>query len=136
MEADAKKSVLVIDDEVQNLKLLNLILKKDYTCYLVKDGKTGIEMAIKHQPDIILLDVIMPEMSGHEVLSALKASPETKDIPVIFVTGTEIAQYSKEENNLAMNVADFVSKPLVAEIVRLQVQKLLQAKTQNTVGGT
>jgi response regulator RpfG family c-di-GMP phosphodiesterase len=126
---DAKKnSVLVIDDEMQNLKLLNLILKKDYTVYLVKDGKTGIEMAVKHQPDIILLDIVMPDMDGYEVLSVLKASPETKNIPVIFVTGLDISgNGTKEEieKGLALGAAEFIGKPLVAEIVRLRVRNLL-----------
>jgi response regulator RpfG family c-di-GMP phosphodiesterase len=129
MDDNNKNSVLAIDDEPQHLKLLNNILKEDYTCYLANDGKSGIEMAVKHKPDVILLDVMMPEMNGYEVLMSIKAIPEIKDIPVMLVTGVDAVDFVKgKEYELSLYVAEYVAKPFVAEKVKTKIKKLLQEK--------
>ena len=82
-----KPLLLVVDDSAENLQVLNALLKDDYRLKLAKNGAKGIEIAQQHpQPDLILLDVIMPEMDGFQVCENLKADPKTTAIPVIFLT--------------------------------------------------
>ena len=127
MEYD-KNSVLIVDDEKLNLSALTHILSKIYTVYVAKDGKMAIEAAQKLRPDCILLDIIMPELSGFEVIAELKQIEETKDIPVIFVTG--LTQTKEEEKGLVMGAADYIHKPFSPSIVRLRVANQIQIVNQ------
>ena len=80
-------SVLIVDDDILNIKELNHILKPEYIVYIAKNGNDCIEAAEKFKPDVILLDIIMPDMNGYDVIAILKNSEITKNIPVIFITG-------------------------------------------------
>ena len=80
-----KNSVLIVDDESSNILALTHILRSEYTVYAAKSGKAGIQAAEKIIPDVILLDIIMPEMDGFDVLTQLKASAKTKNIPVFLL---------------------------------------------------
>ena len=82
-----KNSILIVDDEKSNLLYLNSILSADYTIYTARSGLEGIKRASELGPDLILLDIVMPEMDGYEALVALKGSEKTRAIPVIFITG-------------------------------------------------
>lgn len=82
-----QRYILCVDDEVMNLDLLEAYLADQFEVKLVNDGFACLESVAERQPDIILLDVMMPEIDGKEVCQKLKTSPETKHIPVIFVTG-------------------------------------------------
>ena len=86
-----KNSVLIVDDDNINTTTLTNILSSDYTIYVAGSGMDGIMLAEKHMPDVILLDIVMPGMDGHAVLSALKSSEKTRNIPVIFVTALDCA---------------------------------------------
>ena len=123
-----KNSVLIIDDDDVNIAALNHILSSDYTLYTAKNGMEGIELAEKNLPDIILLDIIMPEMDGHAVLSALKSSEKTKNIPVIFVTALSTA--NEEEKGLALGASDYITKPFIYPIVKLRVQNQIKIINQ------
>ena len=80
-------NILIVDDEPNNLKVLhNLLTQHNYRVQAAREGHTAIEAAISSQPDLILLDIKMPEMTGYEVCQVLKENPETKDIPVIFIS--------------------------------------------------
>jgi len=134
---DAKKdlakqrySILIIDDEKFSINVLAHILRQDYIIYTAKDGKTGIEIANEFNPDIILLDIIMPEMDGYEVLSALKSSEKTKHIPVIFVTGLDSGGNNK--NDLTSGMADCIYKPFKASDVREKVDKQIKMVQNRT----
>jgi len=117
---DAKKnSVLIVDDETSNLMELTHILQSDYTVYAAKNGMVAIEAAIKHQPDVILLDIIMPEMDGYIVITALKKLERTQNIPVIFITG--LSDAADEERGLALGAADYLIKPFSPALVKLRV---------------
>jgi len=130
MNSKSRNSVLVIDDEKANIIKLTHILSPEYTVYASKSGKNGIAMAKKNLPDIILLDILMPEMDGYEVLSILKNIEETNKIPVIFVTG--LGDAADEEKGLALGAADYISKPFSPVIVKLRVQN--QVKILNLIG--
>lgn len=84
--ADARPLLLLVDDEATNLQVLRHILQDDYRLLFAKDGAKALEMAERERPNLILLDVMMPGMTGYEVCQALKAQPELEAIPVIFVT--------------------------------------------------
>ena len=82
--------ILFIDDSEVDRRLIERILtKKDYRVILASDGESGLEMAQREKPDLILLDVVLPGISGIEVCKQLKKDPETKNIPVIFLTGMD-----------------------------------------------
>ncbi|MCL2719562.1 MAG: response regulator, partial [Lachnospiraceae bacterium] len=87
MNETNKNIVLIIDDETANIIALTNILSPEYEVYAAKNGKDAIELAKENLPDLILLDVIMPDMDGYEVISALKNSDITMSVPVIFITG-------------------------------------------------
>ena len=125
----SKNSVLIVDDEAMNLTALTHILGSDYAIYVAKNGRNAIDAAKKHKPDLILLDVIMPELSGFDVITTLKQMDETRDIPVIFVTGLNNAE--DEEKGLALGAEDYINKPFSPSIVRLRVQN--QIKMQNQI---
>jgi putative two-component system response regulator len=113
---DERNIILIVDDEPLNLKILNHILSPEYTIFTASDGPAAIEMAEEFQPNLILLDIIMPGMDGFEVLAALKASDKTRKIPVIFVTG--LAQGADK----TLDAADYIGKPFSASTVKSKVK--------------
>ena len=128
MDNTGKNSILVVDDEKLNLEILNGILSPDYTIYMTKSGSSAIKMAAKYTPDLILLDIIMPDMGGYEVLIALKSSEITRHIPVIIISG--LNRVEDEEKGLALEAADFIHKPFSTKIVRARVKNQLQIVNQ------
>jgi signal transduction histidine kinase/CheY-like chemotaxis protein len=119
-----KNSVLIVDDERINISSLKFIISPEYTVYASSNGREAIETAEEFMPDIILLDVLMPDMDGYEVISALKSSEKTRDIPVIFITGLD--NIEAEIKGLELGAADYISKPFHPAIVELRVQHHIQ----------
>ena len=111
-------SVLIVDDTNANILALTDILKSEYTIYAAKNGQKAIELAEEFMPDVILLDIVMPEMDGYEVIARLKNSERAKDIPVIFITS--LNDSGNEEKGLELGAADYISKPFSPGIVRLR----------------
>jgi signal transduction histidine kinase len=127
-----KYTVLVIDDTTTNITALTQILSPEYTIHAVRSGIDGLLAAKKHKPDVILLDIIMPDMNGYQVIKELKNSEKTKNIPVIFITG--LGKPDEEEKGLALGAADYISKPFSASIVKLRVRnqiKILDALNES-----
>jgi len=124
MDTVEKNSVLIVDDEKINLEVLREILYPEYAVYMTKSASAAIEMANKYLPDLILLDIIMPDMNGFDVLVTLKTSEQTKNIPIIIITGLDSDEY--EEKGLALNAADFIRKPFSNNIVLARVRNQLQ----------
>jgi len=124
MDSKRENHVLIVDDEKSNLEILIRILSPEYTVYMTKSGSSAIEMANKYLPDVILLDILMPDMDGYEVLAELKKSDKTCNIPVIFITGLDSVQ--DEEKGLEMGAADFIHKPFSARIVQSRVRNQMQ----------
>jgi len=119
-----KYSVLIVDDERASISALKNILSDEYTIYASSSGHDAIETAEEFLPDIILLDVIMPDIDGYEVTTALKKSANTRDIPVIIITGLD--NIVDEEKGLALGAADYITKPFHPAIVKLRVQNHLK----------
>lgn len=121
-----KQTVLAIDDVPANLKLLGEILAPEYRFLVATSGAQGLEIATAKQPDLILLDVMMPEMDGYEVCTRLKANPLTQSIPVIFITA--LKEETDEEKGLEIGAIDYVTKPFSPSIVRIRVRNHLELK--------
>ncbi len=122
----SRPTVLVVDDTPSNLSLLNQILKANYAVKAANHGLKALEIAHQFQPDLILLDVMMPDIDGYEVCRRLKSHPLTRNIPVIFLTAkTEVED---EALGFAVGAADFIHKPISPPIVELRVRNHLQIK--------
>ena len=127
MESEEKRqSVLVVDDSAVNIHLLSRILEDTYDVSFATSGFEALELAASQLPDIILLDVIMPDMDGYEVCRRLKADPLLREIPVIFVTA--LIRQEDEINGLQVGAVDYIIKPFHPEIVKLRVQNQLELK--------
>ena len=129
MVSKAKKnSVLIVDDERSNISMLRFILSSEYTVYASIDGQDAVETAEEVMPDVILLDIIMPEMDGFAVIAALKNSEKTRNIPVIFITGLDSRE--DEEKGLALGAVDYILKPFDAAVVKQMVQNQIKRPEQ------
>lgn len=120
-ENTEKKRILIVDDETSNLHVLYHILRRDYTVYMAQDGRTGLDIAGEFIPDLILLDIILPVMTGYEVIGQLKSMENCKHIPVIFISG--LAESGSMEKGLASGASDYIFKPINAAEVLEKVQK-------------
>lgn len=118
---DAKRfSILVVDDEKSNIDVLNHILKDKYKIYIAKNGENAVKIARENVPDLILLDIIMPEMDGFEVLAKIKEPGATScGIPVIFITGQDSQE--DEIKGLNMGAVDYITKPFHNVIVEARI---------------
>jgi PAS domain S-box-containing protein len=123
-----KNSILVVDDEINDITAITNILKPDYTVYAATDGPSAVEAAQKHIPDLILLDVIMPNMDGYAVIAALKNSEKTRDIPIILVTG--LSSVEDMEKGLAFEIVDYIIKPFSPAMVKLKVKNQIKLTEQ------
>ncbi|MDF2176707.1 response regulator [Aliiglaciecola sp. CAU 1673] len=115
---------LLVDDEKANLRLLSELLRQDMDIALAISGYQALDKACKLKPDLILLDVVMPELDGFETLKALQTNASTKDIPVIFVTGLDSAH--DEEKGLRLGAKDYIAKPFSPEVVKARVNAQLE----------
>lgn len=127
-EVRAKRpSILIVDDTPTNLDLLAKILEDDYRIKVATHGRTALAIALgDDRPDLILLDVMMPEMDGYEVCRQLKLLSHTKDIPVIFITGRNEAD--AEKMGLSLGAMDFIVKPFDLHVVRARVYNHVNLK--------
>ncbi|WP_343728455.1 HD domain-containing phosphohydrolase [Duganella sp.] len=115
--------ILVVDDEASNLQLLRHILQDHYRLLFAKDGPRALELARSERPQLILLDVMMPGMTGYETCKLLKADPATAGIPVIFVTA--LSDTDDELIGFEAGAVDYITKPVSPPIVRARVRNHL-----------
>jgi signal transduction histidine kinase len=120
--------ILVIDDMPVNIKLLVEVLKKEYEVTYSDNGKDGIELAEKTPPDLIVLDIMMPEMDGFEVCDALKKNPRTQDIPIIFITA--LADSDQKAKGFEKGAVDYITKPFNPAEVLSRVKIHLELQNQ------
>jgi diguanylate cyclase (GGDEF)-like protein len=124
MSALEKQSILIVDDEANNRTVLMEMFKNHYKVILAKSGEMALELAQKHAPDLILLDVLMAGMSGYETLEQLKAKDVTREIPVVFITALDGSV--DEEKGLLLGAVDYITKPFHPAIVRARVKNHLR----------
>ena len=118
-ENEREYTILITDDEKLNLYILGGILSPTYNILVSRSGARALEIAKNNRPDLILLDVIMPDMSGFEVIEKLKASELTAKIPVIFITG--LSDVADEERGFFLGAVDYIAKPFNKAIIKARV---------------
>ena len=122
-----KQTILIVDDAKSNIAILAELLRQDFTIRATTSGKKALEIAFSdNPPDLILLDVVMSEMDGYEVCRRLKASAQTKNIPIIFITG----KVSEEDEITGFNLGamDYIFKPFSPVIVKARVNMQAELK--------
>ncbi|MDP1912201.1 two-component system response regulator [Brevundimonas sp.] len=123
----SQRTVLIVDDSPENLTVLGELLCEHYKVRAANSGDRALELVRQApQPDLILLDVMMPQMNGYEVLERLRAAAETRDIPVIFVTAMNAPE--DEQRGLTLGAVDYITKPLRPAIVLARVHTHLELK--------
>lgn len=118
-----RKHVLIIDDEVSVLKTLRYYLQDIYRVSVVNSGETALDFLLKHKPDLILLDYMMPMYNGAAVLKVIQSREDTKDIPVFFLTGQ--SDMSTIAECLALNPAGYIVKPISKEALLGKLESVL-----------
>lgn len=127
--ATARPKLLIVDDQPVNLQALYHAFSADHQVFMATNGAQALALARDKQPDLVLLDVVMPGMDGHEVCRRMKADVLTHDIPVIFVTAHSDAE--AETTGLELGAVDFISKPINPAIVRARVRTHVTLKLQS-----
>ncbi len=122
--SDARLRILAIDDTPANLQVLAAALVTDFRFQIATSGAIGLAAASRTPPDLILLDVMMPDMDGFEVFRRLKADPALQAIPVMFLTA--MSSMEAEAAGLAMGAADYISKPIKVETAKLRIRNLIE----------
>ncbi len=123
-------NILIIDDTPENIDLLVGVLEDEYNLQAVTNGEAAIKIAHSaNQPDLILLDVMMPKMDGYEVAKRLKSSEQSKDIPIIFVTAKN--DIFDEEQGFALGASDYITKPIVPSLVLARLKAHLSMSNTN-----
>jgi signal transduction histidine kinase/FixJ family two-component response regulator/HPt (histidine-containing phosphotransfer) domain-containing protein len=140
--AAPRATLLIVDDQPLNIEVLYRALSDSYQVLMATGGAQALAMCCESPPDLVLLDVVMPGMDGHEVCARLKADPATRGIPVIFVTSHDDPM--QEAHALELGAADFLAKPISPAVVRARVrchveharsQRLLAATLESTADG-
>lgn len=121
-----KQKLLIIDDEPVNIRLIKEVLGNDYEYYFATNGNKGIEIAVSSPVDLILLDIVMPDINGFEVCTKLKNIVSTQDIPIIFITAS--ISEEDEAKGLELGAVDYVSKPIRPAVLRVRVKNHLELK--------
>lgn len=120
-------TILIVDDSPENLAVLSELLQTEYRVRAATSGDKALRVVkTTPKPDLILLDVMMPEMDGYEVFSRLRADSETRDIPVVFVTAMDSTE--AEIRGLDVGAVDYIAKPIVPPILRARVHTQLELK--------
>lgn len=127
-EASKRSTLLVVDDTPDNLTLIADILKSKYRVKIANNGIKALDiMQSEPPPDLILLDIIMPQMDGYEVCQRLKADPKTQDVPIIFLTAK--SDIEDERKGLELGAVDYITKPVSPPILLARVNTQLNLKT-------
>lgn len=116
---DNRQTVLVVDDILANIDILKAVLEVDYIVKIATSGELALKIIGKKNPDIILLDIMMPDMDGHEVCKQLKSNPRTSRIPIIFVTA--MSEAHDEQLGFDLGAVDYIRKPIHPVIAKARV---------------
>jgi len=126
LQQPVRHKVLIVDDTLTNIEILHKILQCDYEVFFAKNGRDCLRVVRREMPDLILLDIMMPEMDGYQVCTQLKADPLTARIPVIFITA--MGSEEDETRGLECGAIDYLTKPISPPIVRARVRNHLELK--------
>lgn len=127
---ESKSKILIVDDSLDNLQVLVEILRPEYAVIAAKNGEKALQLAVKEPiPDLIILDVIMPDMDGYEVCRQLKADPRTQEIPVIF--GTALHEAGNGAHGFELGAVDYITKPFSMPEVKARIKSHLAMQQLN-----
>ncbi len=119
-QPEKKPAIMIVDDASENLRILTELLKNDYYLVPLKSGKLALEkLAMAPLPDLVLLDIVMPDMDGYEVCARIKEDPRTKEIPVIFITA--VSEVMDDAKAFELGAVDYVPKPFNPLTVKARV---------------
>jgi len=121
----ANEKILIVDDEIINLQLLEGLLEDSYSIIMALDGENALQKAVENNPDIILLDIMMPKMDGFEVCRWLKGNALTKSIPVIFVSARDTAE--DKELSFHLGAVDYICKPILPDEIQKRIALHIEA---------
>jgi diguanylate cyclase (GGDEF)-like protein len=121
--------LLVVDDQPANVQVLYRLFAADHQVFMATSGEQALKVCAEREPDLVLLDVVMPGMDGYQVCALLRADPVTRNIPVIFVTGEQDEE--AETRALDVGAVDFITKPVNPRVVKARVRTHLQLKAQS-----
>ena len=113
------KTILIVDDDNMNIVILAHYLKPPYEIMVAQNGTTALKMAEQNKPDIILLDIIMPDMNGFDVFAKLKEYPPTMNIPVIFLTELDTKELIRR--GLSLGALDYITKPFDKTVIKEKI---------------
>ena len=122
---EARPLVAIVEDDVKNALLLARVLMDDYETCIANTGKDALSMIKNRKPDLILLDIMIPDINGYEICLKLKTDKDTAKIPVIFVTGLE--NNKNEELGFAIGAADYLSKPINSAVMKMRIARILDS---------
>jgi CheY-like chemotaxis protein len=125
-----RKKVLVVDDNPVMVEIVKMALESDYDVVSANDGLEGINLAKTEKPDVIIMDVMMPNVSGIELLRMLVSDDETKDIPVIVFTASHFDPSTEMLFKVEKNVKSFLRKPTTVDVLREQVAMAINSRNQ------
>ncbi|WP_290745293.1 HD-GYP domain-containing protein [Fibrobacter sp. UBA4309] len=123
-----RAKILVVDDTKTNIEVLEGILSSYYDVIVAMNGQKAVSLAQRVHPDLILLDVMMPEMDGYETLRQIRQNDASKDIPVFFLTAKSDSQ--SEKQGLDLGAVDYIAKPFMPELILLRIKNQLEYKRQ------
>lgn len=123
-EIVTKQLICIVDDDLVNVEILSSVLGSEYRICKANCGLEAIEVIERELPDLVLMDVMMPDIDGFEVCEIIKEKVETADIPVIFLTGLE--EQGDQEKGFDLGAMDFISKPIQPKVVKIRVGRVLQ----------
>ena len=123
-----KPKILVVDDQPINIRVIHGLFKSQFDVVMAMNGEQALSQAEQHRPDLIVLDVMMPDMDGYEVCRRLKANPNTRAVPVVFVTAHN--DPADEIQGIALGAIDVISKPINAVLVEARITTYITLKLQ------
>lgn len=126
--------ILIVDDAPANIKVLGAALCEEYTVQVANNGRDALKVAVsENRPDLILLDIIMPQMDGYEVCRKLKEKEQTRGIPIIFITAK--SEDADEEKGLKLGAIDYFTKPFNITMVKNRVKAYLELTRHQKIMG-
>lgn len=117
------KKVLIADDDIQIRQLLSSILKNDYTVLTARDGREAIDLALNEKPDLILMDILMPNMDGYTACSVIKSNPETRSITLIMITGIDHKLNRSFSEKIGAD--GYITKPFDCQVLKDTINLIL-----------
>ena len=126
---DKRFKILIVDDEPVNIQFISSALKDKYDILTALDGHSAISQLTLNNPDLILLDIMMPDIDGFEVCQIIKANPDFVDIPIIFLTAMDT--YEGKRRGLDIGGIDYLTKPIDLSLLKLRVRNHLESKHRN-----